>query len=229
MKRLLSIAGLACALAVAPSLAAPAAAQNKIYVVHGIPGVPVNVWVNGAPAGLNNFTFGSIAGPLALGAADYVIELKTTDDSAVIYAETLTVPAGDELNISIAAHLNAAGAPDLTAFVNANSPIASGEARLGVRHAAAAPAVDVVVSGNVPRGRGGVLLPGVISTQGAVLDVPVNDYAIWLRVSRDRGEGNARPVLKPVNLKADDGQAYYIFAVGSAAEGTFQYLVQVNP
>jgi hypothetical protein len=47
-------------------------------------------------------------------------------------------------------------------------------------------------------------------------------------VSRD-GTGNAKPVLRPVNLKLEEGQAVYVFAVGSVADGTFQYLVQVNP
>jgi hypothetical protein len=210
-------------------LAAPgtASAENKIYVVHGIPGAVVDVSVNGAPV-LDDFTFGTIAGPLALAAGDYAIEIRNAAGTAVIYAETLVIPAGDNLNISIAAHLNAAGTPDLTPFINANTAIEAGQSRLGVRHAAYAPAVDVVVSGDVPKGKGGVLLPGVVSGQGAVIDVPVDDYAVWLRVSRD-GTGNAKPVLRPVNLKLEEGQAVYVFAVGSVADGTFQYLVQVNP
>ena len=228
MKRILLTLAIAIGLGLAPGFAAVASAANKIYVVHGILNVPVNVWVNGGEV-LSNFTFGTIAGPLDLPAGDYAIQLKTTDNASVIYSETLTVPAGDDWNISITAHVNAVGAPDLTPFINANTEIAEGQARLGVRHAAFAPAVDVVVSGDVPKGKGGVLLPGVVSTQGAVLDVPVDDYAIWLRVSKNGGKGNAKPVLKPVNLKAEEATAYYIFAVGSVADGTFQYLIQVNP
>jgi Domain of unknown function (DUF4397) len=228
VKRILLTLALATGLGSLPGFVTVASAANKIYVVHGIPNVPVNVWVNGGEV-LTGFTFGTIAGPLDLAAGDYNVELKTTDNTAVIYAETLTVPAGDGWNISIAAHFNALGAPDLTPFINANTGIGDGHARLGVRHAAYAPAVDVVVSGDVPKGKGGVLLPGVVSTQGAVLDVPVDDYAIWLRVSRNGGKGNAKPVLKPVNLSAEEGTAYYIFAVGSVADGTFQYLIQVNP
>jgi hypothetical protein len=222
--RFVSIVALALGLAAAP---ATAAAQNKIYVVHGVPGAVVDVHVNGGLL-LNDFTFGTIVGPVALGAGDYAIEIKDAAGASVVYAETLTIPAGENLNISITAHLNAAGTPDLTPFINANTGIDAGQSRLGVRHAAYAPAVDVVVSGEVPKGKGGVLLPGVVSGIGAVIDVPVDDYAVWLRVSRD-GTGNAKPVLRPVNLKLEEGQAVYVFAVGSVADGTFQYLVQVNP
>lgn len=224
MTRFVSLLALALGLAAAP---ATATAQNRIYVVHGIPGAVVDVYVNGGLL-LDDFTFGTIVGPVALGAGDYAIEIKDATGASVVYAETLTIPAGDNLNISITAHLNAAGTPDLTPFINANTAIDAGQSRLGVRHAAYAPAVDVVVSGDVPKGKGGVLLPGVVSGVGAVIDVPVDDYAVWLRVSRD-GKGNARPVLRPVNLKLEEGQAVYVFAVGSVADGTFQYLVQVNP
>jgi hypothetical protein len=226
MKLFLTTLALAGALASVPT---SASAANKIYVVHGIPGVTVDVYVDGVGLLLNDFTFTTIAGPLDLAAGDYTIRIKDQTGVSEIYAETLTVPAGDNLNISIAAHLNAAGTPDLTAFVNANTEIEPGNARLGVRHAAYAPAVDVVVSGEVPKGKGGVLLPGVVSTQGAVLDVPEDDYAVWLRVSRNGGQGNAKPVLRPVNLKLEEGLAVYVFAVGSVSDGTFQYLVQVNP
>ena len=85
-------------------------------------------------------------------------------------------------------------------------------------------AVDVVV-----RGKDGVVLPGVTSGQGAVLDLAATPHTVWLRVSRNGGPGNARPVLNPVNLELEEGQAVYVFAVGSVSAGTFQYLVQVNP
>ena len=220
MMRFVSALALFIGISAAPGTAL---AENRIYVVHGIPGAVVDVYVNGGQV-LNDFTFGTIVGPLALGAGDYAIEIKDAEGAALIYAETLTIPAGDNLNISIAAHLNAAGTPDLTPFINANTEIDADQARLGVRHAAYAPAVDVVV-----RGKDGVVLPGVTSGQGAVLDLAATPHTVWLRVSRNGGPGNARPVLNPVNLELEEGQAVYVFAVGSVSAGTFQYLVQVNP
>ncbi|MEZ5096988.1 MAG: DUF4397 domain-containing protein [Nocardioides sp.] len=62
-------------------------------------------------------------------------------------ADGVTVPAG--ANITVVAHLDEGGTPALTPFVNDTSPIAAGEARLTVRHTAAAPAVDVRANGEV--------------------------------------------------------------------------------
>ncbi len=58
---------------------------------------------------------------------------------------TSAVPSG--ANITVVAHLDAAGKPVLTPFVNDTSRLAPGKARLTVRHTAAAPAVDVRAGG----------------------------------------------------------------------------------
>jgi Domain of unknown function (DUF4397) len=55
------------------------------------------------------------------------------------------VPAG--ANVSVIAHLTAAGTPTLTPFVNDTSAAPAGQGRLTVRHTAAAPAVDVLANG----------------------------------------------------------------------------------
>ena len=52
----------------------------------------------------------------------------------------MPIPAG--ANATLAAHLDAQGDPTLTAFVNDTSEVPAGQARLTVRHVAAAPAVE---------------------------------------------------------------------------------------
>ena len=61
-------------------------------------------------------------------------------------ADNVKVPAG--ANITVVAHLDADGDPKLTPFVNDVSKIPAGDARLVVRHTAAAPAVDVRAGGD---------------------------------------------------------------------------------
>src|SRR3712207_7358527 len=56
-------------------------------------------------------------------------------------AKGVEVPAG--ANATVVAHLDADGNPVLTPFVNDASPTEAGQARLVVRHTAAAPPVDV--------------------------------------------------------------------------------------
>ena len=55
-------------------------------------------------------------------------------------------------NYTVLAHLDAAGTPRLAVFQNDTAKIDAGKGRLTVRHAAAAPAVDVRANGAVPVG-----------------------------------------------------------------------------
>ena len=60
---------------------------------------------------------------------------------------TPTLPAGG--NVTLVAHLSESGQPTITPFVNDVSSVPAGQARLVVRHTAAAPAVDVL-AGDTP-------------------------------------------------------------------------------
>jgi hypothetical protein len=168
------LAGLALALglSVVPALAVPAGAttarhhpttgSSQVYITHGLPlddhGTKVDVFAGaqGAPASaagqlIDDFTFGSTVGPVTLPAAGYTVYLAVPtagDDGTlapgeIIYQQDLTVPAG--LNLSAVASFDAAGSPHVAVFVNdvSRTPFLSG--RLSIRHAAAAPAVNVDV------------------------------------------------------------------------------------
>ena len=54
--------------------AGAAAGDGTVYVVHGIPGVTVDVYVNGTNT-LPNFAPGKVAGPLSLPAGSYAIKI----------------------------------------------------------------------------------------------------------------------------------------------------------
>ncbi len=183
--------------------AAPAAAQDTsdVYVVHGIPGVDVDVYVDGALT-LEGFAPKDIAGPLSLPAATYDIEIfaATADpaaasadrtDDAVISASP-AVPGG--ANLSVVAHLDESGTPVLGAFVNDVTPAGAGNGRLTVRHTAAAPTVDIVA--------GGAAVPPFVNLSNggeAKADLPAGDYATGIaatgttdcarRHTGDRGRG----------------------------------------
>lgn len=84
MTRALPALGAAALLSLA--LAAPASAQDagaQVRVLHGIPGTPVDVYVNGERA-LDDFQPGTVTGDLALPAGSYqvaVFPANATDDS----------------------------------------------------------------------------------------------------------------------------------------------------
>ena len=77
--------------------AGAAASDGTVYVVHGIPGVSVDVYVNDAKT-LPDFAPGKVAGPLTLPAGAYAIKIFKTGDnpaSATAVIDTnVTLPAG---------------------------------------------------------------------------------------------------------------------------------------
>ena len=79
--------------------------------MHGIPDTPVDVYVNGKKT-LDNFKPGDVAGPLNLPEGEYDIALTKPGEpigSAILKVDNAAVPGG--ANISLAAHLDAAGKP----------------------------------------------------------------------------------------------------------------------
>lgn len=216
MKRLIA---LAAALVLAAMFAAPANAQDNsdVYVIHGIPGVTVDVYVDGALT-LEAFEPMDIAGPLSLPAATYQIQIFATGadpaaDEAVIDVSP-AVPGGESL--SVIAHLDAGGAPSLSAFVNDLSALDSGEGRVTIRHTAAAPAVDIVAGGAAVDG-----LTNIANGSEAVVVLPADDYPTGIAAA------GTTDVLFDAPVTAASGQNTIVYAVGDLAGGTFGLMAQV--
>ena len=109
----------AAALALLPIAAAAAAehgGQAEIIVVHGVPGLEVDVLVDGTAA-ITGFEFGDVA-KKALPAGDYIFAVAATGTTDAIL--TLEASLGAGLSATIAAFLDANGDPQLRAFVNEN-------------------------------------------------------------------------------------------------------------
>jgi hypothetical protein len=203
-------------------LAAPAVADNHdtsdIYVVHGIPGRTVDVYVDGERL-LQNFEPRDVAGPVELPAGDYQIQVVAageTDLSAAAIDEVETVPAAG-LSISIVAHLDADGTPVLTPFVNDTSEIAEGEGRLSVRHTAAAPAVDVFLDDALTG------FQGVENGGDGDVDVPVGTYSAFVAAA-----GSDEPAIGPADVEIRNGVNTIVYAVGdlSADPSTATFYIQ---
>ncbi|MHA3704459.1 DUF4397 domain-containing protein [Jatrophihabitans sp. YIM 134969] len=218
MKRLVTAALAAtAAFAGAGALAAPASAADTatVYVVHGIPDTPVNVFVDGASA-LQNFTPATVAGPLDLPAGPHEVEVFPASDTAGTGTPVITANATLEAgqNVSLVAHLTADGKPTLTPFVNDTSTIAAGKAGLVVRHTAAAPAVDVRANGQVafsnltnPNEDSAELDPGTISA-----DVTL--------------AGTDTVAIGPADVTLNAGTQTIVYAIGSATEKSLALVVQ---
>jgi Domain of unknown function (DUF4397) len=132
----------------AGSVLPAAAADGTVYVVHGIPGVTVDVYVNGTNT-LPNFAPGTVAGPLTLPSGTYEVKIYAAgadpNTATPVITQSVDLPSG--ANASLVAGLDASKDPKLFTFVNDVSAAPAGEGRLAVGHTAAAPAVDVLANG----------------------------------------------------------------------------------
>lgn len=216
-------------------LGANALANATVYVIHGIPGqsvgienAPVDVYVNGGLV-LSNFLFRDIAGPLSLpaGTYDIAVYLHGANPAASDPVMTLSAPLTDGQNVSIIAHLTASGGFTLTPFGNNVKSISRSTfsrfiyndddlSRLAVRHTAQAPEVDLLVND----------YPSLTLTNGAGAGAELfaRKYNFALAPS-----GSLTPVYGPLTLELMDDYAYFVYAVGSLADGTFELILQPLP
>ncbi|MEU8369274.1 DUF4397 domain-containing protein [Micromonospora tulbaghiae] len=190
------------------------AASSKVSVVHGIPDTPVDVYVNGEKT-LNNFKPGDVAGPLTLPEGEYDIALTKPGeaiDKAILKVDDAEVPGG--ANISLAAHLSAAGEPQITPFVNDVSKVGAGKARLIVRHTAAAPAVDV-------RAGGKPVFENLTNPKEAKVDVAAGSVEADVVLA-----GTDTVAIGPADLNLKEGTATIVYAIGSAEAKNLNVVAQ---
>jgi hypothetical protein len=191
-----------------------AKANSQVSVVHGIPGQPVDVYVNGKKT-IPDFQPGKVAGPLSLPAGQYDIALTKPGEpvgEALLTVDDAEVPGG--ANISLVAHLSADGKPALTPFVNDTKKLSPGQARLIVRHTAAAPAVDV-------RAGGKPVFKDLTNPNEAKADVDAGTVSADVVLA-----GTTTVVLGPADLDLAEGTATIVYAVGSAEDKTLDLVTQ---
>lgn len=178
----------------------------QLSVLHGVPGLTVDVWVNGERT-LDDFTPGSLAGPLDLPAGTYTVAITAADaadaSSPAIGPVDLPLDAGG--NYTAVAHLDTAGTPTATLFTNDTSPTAAGEGRLTVRHVAAAPAVDVLAGGQP-------VVSNLTNPNEKSLDLPAGTVSASVVAA-----GTTEPaLLGPADVNVAEGANTIVYAWGNA-------------
>lgn len=216
MRKFWTVLILALIVAMVP-VSASAADEGTVTVIHGVPGLTVDVYVNNDLT-IEDFAPDTITDPLKLPAGDYKIDIRPAGaeaTSAPAITGSTTLPAG--ANASIIAHLGENGSPTLSVFVNDTSRLAAGKARLTVRHTAAAPAVDILAGGNK-------LFTNLANAKEAKADVDAASYSVAVAAT-----GTTQPVIGPADLKLDAGTSYLVYAVGSLNDNNLHLLVQTIP
>ena len=199
-------------------VATPASADNHtatVSVLHAVPDTPVDVYANGEQL-IDDFQPGTLTDPLELPAGAYdlaIFPADAADNSGepLLSADGVEVPAG--ANATVVAHLGEDGTPMLTPFVNDVSEIPAGEARVTVRHTAAAPAVDI-------RAGGTVVAPGLANPDEASLTVPAGTVSADVVLA-----GTDTVAIGPADLELAEGSNTIVYAWGSEEAG-FELAVQ---
>lgn len=190
----------------------------QLSVLHGVPDLVVDVYVNGELT-LDDFAPGDLAGPLTLPPGTYSVAITAADaadDSAPVLGP-IDLPLEADNSYTAVAHLDAAGAPTASFFTNNIATAEDGAGRLIVRHTAAAPAVDIWVDG-------AVLFESLENPNEVEGDVPAATYSAAVSAA-----GATEPVLGPADVPIEAGVATIVYAWGSLEAGNLALAVQTVP
>jgi hypothetical protein len=188
---------------------ANAADTATVSILHGVPNTPVDVYANGERL-IDDFQPGTLTDPLTLPAGAYDLALFPADapdgsGQPLLKADGVNVPAG--ANATVVAHLKEDGSPTLTPFVNDTSAVPAGQARVTVRHVAAAPAVDV-------RAGGTAVVKALTNPNEATLTVPAGTVSADVVLA-----GTTTVAIGPADLTLAEGTSSIVYAWGSSEAG----------
>lgn len=216
LRRTLSIALASLALLAPTALAG----DNNVYVVHGIPGAVVDVYVNGGLA-ISDYTFETVVGPVPLPPGTYDIAVFLAGADPTTETPVLTLDGAElpgDLNLSLVAALTPGGGLAILPFVNDLSPVMPNDGRLSLRHAANAP--TFVING---RNLGKINFSNGSSVD---LDVMAGTYVLPFALFNS---GKGMPILGPEFIDVKAGTLTAAYVVGSAPEGNLALITQVIP
>jgi hypothetical protein len=221
--------------AVLAAVAAAPASAATLYVGHGIDGrdlglpegLPVDICLVDSPLGLPSPTelfsgveFGAFAAvpvPNLPGGRYVEVRLASSGncDGAVAIAASMFLAFNE--NATAFAHLNEQGIPTLTKFTNDVRPLGPGQTRIYARHAAAFGNVNVYLRS----GKKTALIRDLENPDQEGANLPAGTWYVSIYPS-----GSWHKPAFSANLPLEAGTAYFAYAVGSPANGTFTVLPQ---
>lgn len=208
-----TVAGLlAVAVPAVPASGAPSpGSAARAYVVQGVPGVSVDVSLDGKPV-QTSMGARDIAGPFNLARGTHMVTFE---------ASKWTVGSSFDVNgksLDIVLHWGAAQAkPQLTVFRNDVAPVPSGKGRLAVANTAVVPPADIRVQGKV-------LFSNIANGEFVTAVVPAMTYSVAVVPT-----GGGAPLVGPVDLAVKAGALTRMFAIGMPTNGSMNTVVQVLP
>ena len=188
---------------------------GQVYVIHGIVGRVLDIYVDGKKV-LGAAQPKSIVGPLSLDAGSHQVALSA--QGTTVAQTRFTVGAGQSLDVVAHLRSDSSMTGTVTAFRNDVSPVGPGKLRLAVAHVAAAPPADILVNGDV-------LFSDVASGEALTVVVPASSYTVEIVPAATNGAA----ILGPVHLTLKKATLTRVFAIGSVATGSMDAIVHSVP
>lgn len=180
MKKWIGAAVTAAALSIGGTDAVSAQGDASVTIVHGIPGITVDVQVDGEVV-IAGFDAGDIQDltPLAGQTLQDIVATRSGGDEVVIGPiESFTVPG--EGNTSVVVHLDNSGRPTITPYLNAAPPTEQGRGLFTVRHVADAAPVAVTLDDED-------VLSGIGNGQEGSVELPAGEITgAWITADGQR-------------------------------------------
>lgn len=195
---------------VAPSYAADDA---EIYLVQGLPGKTVDMWVDDEPLAKGLKT-AAIAGPYTVKGGQRKLTLRS--NGKIVLERTWMVTAKTASDLVL--HLPAAPSSDpvVTVFKNDLSAVPKGKASLTVAHTAAVPPADIRVNEEV-------LFANIANGESLNIVVPVATYNVKIVPTGETGP----VILGPLKLTVRGGALNRVYAIGDPAKKTMNVVVHI--
>jgi hypothetical protein len=187
-------------------------ANTGLFVVHGVPGKPADVVLDGQPL-RKQLAPKEVAGPFDLSPGKHTIRFRASGWTATASFRA----TARSVDVVVHRPADATKPPEVTVFDNDLSAITAGEARLTIAHTAVVPPADVRVSGKV-------LFSNIANGEFVTADVPAKTYSVDIVPT-----GEATPLFGPVDVTLQPGALTRVFAIGEPANGGMDAVVQVLP
>jgi hypothetical protein len=210
------VAGMVAASMMVTAGAASAGGMAKVWVLHAVPGATVDVCVDGSEV-RSNFQYKQrFAAELPAGTYNLQVRLAASGEctGTLVLEADKRFKAGT--NSTVVAGLDAAGNPALFRFGNNLDDTKGDNARISVRHTAAAPLVDVWVN-RAP------LIEDFANGQSVTTQVDPGSYTTRVVLA-----GTDTTAIGPRTFALDSDMAYQVYAAGNGSAG-FIFLVLAQP
>jgi Domain of unknown function (DUF4397) len=184
--------------------------QASLSFVHGLPDVVADLSIDGDVV-TSPTELGQVTDPITVAPGTHDVQVLDGDGGVLLESE-VELAAGDD--ITLVAHLTPDGGTQLSRFTNDVTPIPAGQARVVLRHTAAAPAVDGFGNGQP------VVLDMAVEDQEELL-LPPDTYELSLAPT-----GTGEVIASPGSLTVRAGSAYFVHVVGTIEPLALDLVVQ---